>query len=147
MWQDEKFDLVQEASRCDRAYNTKRRKPNKPDHVERVFIRLMLLGMVQAAMRWLNPKDQHISVFDALKSKHPNSHHPHSSTLLKASTLHILEDIEITGAHVGIIAWRIQGSEGPGRCDALHWQDILCRYGSYSRRLCDTVADLSRTLL
>lgn len=54
MWRDEKFDLlVQEASRCDRAYNIKRRRPNHPDHVERVFTRLMLHGKVRAAMRWL----------------------------------------------------------------------------------------------
>ena len=54
-----------------------------------------------------------------------------------------LGDIEITGAHIGIIARIIQG---PGGCDVLHWQDILCRYGSFSRLLCDAVADLCRFL-
>ena len=87
-----------------------------------------------------------LPVIDALRSKHPDPHPPHSSTLLIASSLPLLENIEITGSHISIVARRIQGSAGPGGCDAPHWQDILCRFGSCSRRLCDAVAELTRLL-
>ena len=29
----------------------------------------------------------------------------------------------------------IQGSGGPGGCDAAHWQDVLLRYGNHSAKL------------
>lgn len=52
----------------------------------------------------------------------------------------------MTGSHVALVARRIQGSAGPGGCDSSHWQDILLRFGSHSRRLCDAVAGLTRSL-
>uniref|UniRef100_A0A1X7SXG4 Reverse transcriptase domain-containing protein n=1 Tax=Amphimedon queenslandica TaxID=400682 RepID=A0A1X7SXG4_AMPQE len=166
MWRDDKFDLlVQESCRCDRSFTSHRRRKHDKDYIEKVFTRLMLQGKVRAAMRWLtdrskgsilSPSDKvtmsvngarcETTVIDALKSKHPSSHSPHSSTLLTASPLPLLEDIEITGSHVGLVARRIQGSAGPCGCDSAHWQDILCRFGASSRRLCDSIAGLSRSL-
>ena len=35
---------------------------------------------------------------------------------------------------------------GPGGCDSSHWQNILLRYGSHSRLLCDSIAGLTRSL-
>ena len=89
---------------------------------------------------------QCVCVMDILKNKHPSSHPPHSSTLLDTPQLPTLEDLDITGNHVHFVARNIQGSAGPGGCDALHWQDTLLRFGSCSHRLCDSVADLSRHL-
>ena len=56
LWSQHKYDLlVQEASRCNQIYqnNCRRRDYCDSDHNERVFTRLMLLGKVRAAMRWL----------------------------------------------------------------------------------------------
>ena len=87
-----------------------------------------------------------ITVIDALKLKHPALHPPHSSTLLKPTHLPALEDLDITGSHVGVIAHKIQGSAGPGSCDSSHWQDALLRFGRDSERLRDAVAELTRHL-
>ena len=61
LWAQKKYDLlVQEASRCDRTYcnNRRRRDHRDNDHIERVFTRLMLLGKVRAAMRWLTSRSK-----------------------------------------------------------------------------------------
>ena len=126
----------------------------------------MLLGKVRAAMRWLtsrskghvlSPSDytsitvngqiKQVPVIDILKSKHPFLHPPHSSTLLSPpSPLLLFEDLNVTGTHLALIARRLQGSAGPGGCDSSHWQNILLRYGSHSRLLCDSIAGLTRSL-
>ena len=165
MWSDEKFDaLVQEAVRCDHPFQlVRKRKSNNQssDHVTRVFTRLMLLGKVKAAMRWLSDESRgrvllptdtiqvqtngqidSISVLDALKLKHPKAQLPCSSTLLLDSDIPPFEDIDVTGSHVATIAHRIQGSGGPGGCDSSHWRDVLLRYGSCSARCRDAVASL-----
>ena len=96
----------------------------------------MLQGKVRAAVRWLaeqskgsplkpddminihiNGVDSSVSVADALKSKDPLSHPPHSSTLLRSDELPY---VEITGAHITNTARHIQGSVGPGGCDSTH---------------------------
>ena len=166
LWCEGKFDLlVQEASRCDRSFRSRQRRKHNKEHIEKIFTRLMLSGKVRAAMRWLtertkgsvlHPNDtiemivdnnkQQLSVIEALKVKHPDSHQPHSSTLLNVASLPLLEDIEVTGAHIGLVARKIQGSAGPGGCDSSHWQDILCRFGRCSRGLCDAIADLTSHL-
>ena len=168
LWAQKKYDLVQEASRCDRTYRNNRHRQDHrdDDHIERVFTRLMLLGKVRAAMRWLtsrskghvlSPSDttsitvngqiKQVPVIDILKSKHPSLHPPHSSTLLSPpSPLPLFEDLDVTGTHISLIAKRLQGSAGPGGCDSSHWQNILLRYGSHSRLLCDSIAGLTRSL-
>ena len=166
LWELNNHDsLVQEAIRCDRPFQTRRRRKNHDEHTKRVFSRLMLLGKIRAAMRWLtnrskgsvlSPNDQvpsttnstttSISVLEALKQKHPQPHPPHSFSLLQPSSLPLLEDVDVTGAHVGNVAHRIQGSAGPTGCDSFHWQDILLRFGSHSARLRDAVAGLTRHL-
>ncbi len=93
-----------------------------------------------------DPDDPPITVLEALKTKHPTLHPPHSSTLIHADDLPEMENVEITNTHIQIIAKRIQGSAGPGGCDASHWQDILCKFGFQSRKLCDSIANLTRLL-
>uniref|UniRef100_A0A1X7TNZ6 Reverse transcriptase domain-containing protein n=1 Tax=Amphimedon queenslandica TaxID=400682 RepID=A0A1X7TNZ6_AMPQE len=138
---------------------------NNPNHNTKVFTRLMLQGKIRSAIRFLterskghvlhphdnvkiqdNGQDKLTSVIDALQMKHPSPRLPHSFSLLDTGDLPDLEDLDITGNHVHQVALRIQGSAGPGGCDAAHWQDILLRYGPASRRLCDCVANLSRCL-
>lgn len=164
LWVSNKFDLlVQEAIRCDRTPGRRPRRSTNDEHTQKVFGRLMLQGKICAAMWWiserskgsvLSPSDdvtvtvsgkkQSVPVTEALKQKHPHSHPPHSSTLLEPSSLPLLEDIEVTGNHVSLIAHCIKGSAGPGGCDSSHWQDALLCFGLHSRKLCDAVATLTR---
>ena len=125
-----------------------------------------VLDKVRAAMRWITdrpsggvllPTDEIVtvrkgkesrqSVFEALKSKHPQSHPPFSTSLLSVNTLPMFEDVDITGAHINRVANMIQGSPSPGGCDSSHWQDILIRFGHHSDKLRDAVANLARVVV
>uniref|UniRef100_A0A1X7URZ3 Uncharacterized protein n=1 Tax=Amphimedon queenslandica TaxID=400682 RepID=A0A1X7URZ3_AMPQE len=135
------------------------------DHIEKVLTRLMFQGKIRAAMclltetskgNVLNTKDsvkvsvngtkESVPVIDTLRSKHPSSQSPHSSTFLQPNEQPSLSHVKVTGAHISLISQRIQDSTGPGWCDSSHWQDALLRFGTHSRRLCDSVAVLSRCL-
>uniref|UniRef100_A0A1X7SEZ1 Uncharacterized protein n=1 Tax=Amphimedon queenslandica TaxID=400682 RepID=A0A1X7SEZ1_AMPQE len=140
MWRDDKFDLlVQEFCHCDRSLSSHYNRKHDKDYIEKVVTRLMLQGKVRAAMSWLTDRSKgsilfpsnkitmsvngarcETTVIDALKSKHPSLHSPHSSTLMTASPLPLLEDIEITGSHVGLVARHIEGSAGLCGCDSAH---------------------------
>ena len=166
LWSNEEFDLlVDEAVRCDRTIRVNIHKVTE-DHFVSVFTRLMLHGKTRAAVRWLSdyskgrvlPSDSNVefkdtegevlktTVLDVLKKKHPESQSPPVSTLLKCDPLPPRLDLEVTGAHIHLIASRIQGSAGPSGTDAGHWQDVLLRYGAHSNRLRDSVAALVRRL-
>ena len=75
-----------------------------------------------------------VSVLEILE-KHPDPTIPPPSSLLQCDSLPLLEDVEITGNLIQRTAALIQGSAGPGGCDAAHWQDVLLRYGAHSGRL------------
>ena len=127
---------------------------------------LLMEGNVRAAIRWvteraggglLQPTDSvdynHpqlgvISkiVLNVLCLKHPDPSIPPASILPSFDNLPYLEDVEITGARIQCVTCHLQGSAGPGGCDASHWRDILLRFSSSSARLCDTVAAVCRQL-
>ena len=167
MWSNADYDLlVQEAIRCDKSLKYKHKFDDDESHLVSVFTKLMLQGKVRAAVRWISehskgnvllPSDQteiqgpqgdiiKVSVLEALKMKHPDSKIPPNSAILKYDTLPLFEDVEITGGHIQYVASKIQGSAGPGGCDANHWQDALLRYGAHSEHLRDSVASLTRRL-
>ena len=87
---------------------------------------------------------RYLPVIKILHKKHPNPTIPPSSVLLKCDSLPLLEDAEITGNLIQRTATLIQGSTGPGGCDASHWQDVLLQYGAHSERLREQVAALTR---
>ena len=41
---------------------------------------------------------------------------------------------------------QLQGGTGPGGCDALHYRDVLLRYGTFSAHLSDSAAGLCHDL-
>ena len=85
-------------------------------------------------------------MLDVLRSKHPDPCSPPISILPSMDDLPFFEDVEIAGSHVQSVAHQLQGSAGPGGCDASHWRDVLLRYGASSALLRDTVAAACRKL-
>ena len=83
---------------------------------------------------------------EALKLKHPQPFSSHSFSILRPPSLLLLEDIDVTGAHIGLVAHWIQGSAGPMGCHSSHCKDVLLRFRSHSERLCDSVSGLTRSL-
>ena len=65
---------------------------------------------------------------------------------MSCDSLPAFEDIEVTGNVIQRAASVIQGSAGPGGCDASHWQDALLRYGAQSSHMRDQVASVARRL-
>ena len=86
---------------------------------------------------------QNEKVTDILSKKHPNFLMPPKSFLIDCTELPDLEAVEITGNIVQRIACMIQGSAGPGDCDATHWQVSLLCYGAHSASLCESVTSLA----
>lgn len=169
LWQNEQYDvLLQEAARCDQSLRNSYRSASctSRDHLVRVFTKLMLEGNVRAAVRWLTERagggvlafsdrteltipgsgKTSMSVLDALHYKHPNPVDPPTSILPSLDNLPQFEDLDITSAHIQSVARQLQGGAGPGGCDAVHWRDILLRYGNSSVQLCDSVAAICRRL-
>ena len=167
MWDKENYDvLVQEAVRCDKLLKSHHRARRSESHFTSVFTRLMLLGKVKAAVGWLTDKgngcvfshndyivetnsngnEVKVPVLDVLRRKHPEPVVPPSSVLIDCDHLPLLEGVEITGGTIQRVASVIQGSAGPGGCDASHWQDALLRYGAHSSALRESVASAARRL-
>ena len=124
LWDHNHYDsLIQEAIQCDRPFQSRRWPKNRDEHTNRIFSRLMLQGKIRSAMRWLterskgsvlfptdtttivvNGNETTVPVIEALKHKYLQPQAPHSSTLLHPPSLPLLEDLDVTGAHIGVVA-------------------------------------------
>lgn len=146
MWQEGAFGtLVHEAVRCNKCLSNQSLN-HTTSHIATIFTKLMLLGKDKAAVRWMSvhshcnvpkPTDtmdvmnsegvtQKVSVL-SLSDKHPDTVILSRSALVECDDLPILESVEITGNIIQKSGSAIQGSAGPGGCDANHWKDVLLR--------------------
>ena len=112
MWDRERYDiLVQEAVRCDKSLNNHNRSYPTEACLTSVFTRLMLLGKVKAAVRWLcdqgggrvlNYKDcfeevnsngdvTKVPVIDVLRRKHTEPTTPPHTALIDCDNLPFME--------------------------------------------------------
>ncbi len=163
LWKENGVDeLISEFERAVKSVTKSvkgKRKGGNEDHVIKVFTRLVLRGQIRSAVRWLTERcsggtlshsDVDTSsgkkVLDVLKSKHPDPAVVNSEAFLQCQQLPQLVSVDITGAHIGVVARKIQGSGGPGGTVASLWQDILLKFGKCSEQLRDGVADLSRCM-
>ena len=87
-----------------------------------------------------------MSVFDVLRSKHPEPRILKGCAIPSFDTIPCLEDSEMTSARIQSVAHQLQGSAGPGGCDSSHWHDILLCYGASSAQLRDSIAALCRRI-
>ena len=79
--------------------------------------------------------------------KHPSPGPSCKGACTPYTTVPVMPALDITGAHVQIVARRLHGSAGPGGADATAWQDWLLQYGAHSEHLRDAVAHLTRVIL
>ena len=79
----------------------------------------------------------------SLRTKHPSSPSPCVSTLLSPDNLPYIEEVKVTGMHIYNVAHAVQGGDGPGGCDASHWQDAFLHDRSHIQGLRDAVANLT----
>ena len=129
----------------------------KKENKDKAFTRLMLLGKIGPAMKYINNEDQTLGVHplnetikNILQEKHPKKQDVSNDILLPASapTPHpvIFEEIDATKVHTA--ALHLSGSGGPTLIDADGWKRILCSkaYGNASMNLCQGIADLAKKL-
>ncbi len=161
MWESGKHrELLQEAKRCDHQLKEAQVTMTR-EHVERVFNRLMLLGRVRGAMRWLLDRgnggvldaesEAHgkhgglgRTVFEVLQEKHPAQRAPDRSAFLPCDDLPPLEYVDITSVHIENVARSLRGSAGPSGTDADQYKSFLLRFGKASERLREAVAASTR---
>ena len=135
----------------------KRGQEKKQQSKEKNFCRLMLMGKVSQAMKFINNEDSTRGVHtlsdeikQLLEEKHPKPREVDREILLPQSS----EDPEpviyeeINGISVYKAAKRLQGSGGPTLIDSDGWKHILCSksYGNASTDLCEAIAELAKKL-
>ena len=138
----------------------KRLKKNldqKKEAKEKAFCRLMLLGKVGQAMKFINSEDPTNGVHEMtdeikqiLQEKHPEGA-PASPEALLPDVAEIPESViyeSIDADAVYRAAKFIQGSGGPTMFDSEGWRHILCSksYGKHSTELCDAIANFAKKL-
>ena len=124
---------------------------------DKAFCRLMLVGKISQAMKFINSEDNTKGVHSLtdqiktlLQKKHPHAKDANNDILLPQTENEpepvIYEAID--GTAVYNAAKQIQGSGGPTLIDADGWRHILCSksFGNASANLCDTIAELARKL-
>ena len=156
LWNQGDFDsLLSEIREIQK--KLRRSQDKKKETREKAFYRLMLLGKVGQAMKFVNSEDDTRGVHSLtedikrlLQEKHPKQREVLQEILLPETANEpepvIYEGID--GMSVYKAAKQIQGSGGPTLIDADGWRHILCSksFGKASSELCDTIADLAKKL-
>jgi len=161
LWeQGRRAELLQEARRCEKGFDRTVVRMTD-EHAERVFNRLMLQGKVRAAVRLITERGSGgvldpqapahgkggplgKTVFEVLQEKHPEQQPADPSAFLECDNLPVLEEVDITAAHIETVARRLRGSAGPSGTDSDQWRSFLLRYGKASARLREAIASSTR---
>ena len=95
----------------------------------------------------IQPNFSYALIFSTMLNINIHSLHPFTSPLSCSSLLLCpFEDLDVTCAHVVIIAHRFKGSAGPTGWVSTHCQDALLRFRNHNLCIRDSVADLTRDL-
>ena len=152
-WKNGQFDIL--VSECEAIQSRLIHSERKSEHVEKVFVRLMLQGKVSAALRWITNNNSNLldidsDVIDKLKLKHPEAASIDPETLISGEipTFEPVIFENIDGMAIAKAAKVTKGSSGPTGLDSDMWRRILCSksFNNYSANLCDSLAKMARRL-
>ena len=127
----------------------------KPDHIGKIFTRLMLLGKVGAALSWLSDNKQGAleatpGTLDVLKELHPPKSECAEGSLLFGPILKVEAVLycNIDASAIAKAARLTKGGAGPSNVDADMWRTLLCAKsgGKTTDDLCHSVAKLAQRL-
>ena len=129
----------------------------KKENKDKAFCRLMLLGKVGPAMKFIDNEDPTVGVHPItaeiktlLEEKHPKGEEACAEVLLPETAVdpHPVVFEEIDAEKVQKAAMKLHGSGGPTLLDADGWRHILCSksYGKASINLCQVIADFAKKL-
>ena len=147
--------LISEGKEIQKRLDVRLKK--KEENKKQAFLRLIFMGKLGPAMKYINNEDQTLGVHSLtdqikklLQEKHPKSREVHEEILLPESNADplpvIFEEIDATSVYK--VALNLNGSGGPTLVDADGWKRLLCSkaYGNVSVNLCQAVADLAKKL-
>ena len=132
-------------------------KSGKEESREKAFIRLMMLGKLGPAAKYVNNDDDIKGVHpltseikEILESKHPAGREVDPEIIYEI-TAEMPQPViyeEITSDVVYKVVKNMNGAGGPTLIDSDVWKNILCSkvYGNSSRELCQSIADLAKIM-
>ena len=131
----------------------------KEESREKAFVRLMMLGKIGPAAKYINNEDAvkgvhplNEEIKNILLSKHPEARPIHQDTIYDSENVPAVEPVifeEISAEKVQKIARNMKGSGGPTLVDSDTWKDFICSkaFNSASQlQLCQAIADLAKRL-
>ena len=135
----------------------KKAKAGKEESREKAFIRLMMLGKIKPAGKYVNNDDNIKGVHpltteirDLLQSKHPAGKDVDLDIVceLTAESPQPVIYEEITADAVYKTAKNMSGAGGPTLIDSDIWKNILCSkaFGNASQELCQSIADFAKIM-
>ena len=162
-WDEGRYDdLIKECkereAELSSAYRSGKKKQEDPEHVSKIFTKLMLLGKTKAAINWAT-REQHTRVYlpeeeisdkgvtktvlESLKAKHPAASPAPSEALkhiINTDPLPRVRNVVASEEDVEKAARAMQGSAGPSGIDAALLQRMLTCHGNESKALRDALA-------
>ena len=84
------------------------------------------------------------TVFEVMQEKHPAQRTPDRTAFIPCDNLPPLEHVDVTSAHIEMVARSLRGGAGPSGTGADQWKAFLLRYGKASERLREAVASSTR---
>ena len=153
-WKLGEFDALLSESEAIQSRLTTSRKENQ-DHVNKVFVRLMIQGKMAPALRWITGNTAkrltvNADIIAQLNSKHPDAVPPHTEALI-CGEIPKVEPVIFDSIDADAIfksAKNTKGSAGPSGLDADIWRRIMCSasFGKFSKDACESVARMCRRL-
>ena len=130
--------------------------PRKQEDIVKVFTRLMLMGKIGAALKWVTDNNAQAlkmtpEVVKVLQSKHPAAAPISSTEVISGRPLPYIEPVifdHIDGDSVAKAAKKNKGAAGPSGMDSDCWKRILCSksFDKSSHTACDAIARMCRRL-
>ena len=170
-WSNGEFQSLLEEGRCIQNRLPKRTYHDDPNHVARIFSRLMLLGKVREANNFITRKSSSgllklddlvpttsdegktsmVTTLQLLKEKHPPaktptedillSNHPESSN---TAVNFIFESLDASSIRDSALSTK--GSAGPSGLDATIWKRMCTSFKSASNNLCSSLAGVGKRI-
>ncbi|KAL5266928.1 hypothetical protein ACHWQZ_G004092 [Mnemiopsis leidyi] len=153
LWQKgDLSSLLREGKAIQKRLTSSRKRDVDP---MKIFTRLMLLGKVSAALKWVNSSKHALleptpEVIQQLLQKHPHAAEIQEGSVFEGPhqiphevTFHPIDAQAIFNA-----AKNTHGSAGPSGIDADGWQRFLCSrsFGKETENLCSTIAEFTRKI-
>jgi hypothetical protein len=155
LWKSgEIMTLFREARTLQKTFSSHKFNNQSTNDIARQFNQMMLLGNVNAAMRFLTDNSRggihslNPHVLNILHQKHPRGESVNDETILSGcmEDVHPIRFDGITGDTIRQSAIHTRGAAGPSGAHADQWKHICTGFRDISSNLCNAIAGVARRL-